>query len=100
MGRVRIDRRVSKKSNITSIKLTKIKNKIEELLIEKEPKPRTKWQKKIGCNGDQYHVFLKEQDGLVLITQVTPARSRAKYGVKKQYTAENSKKYKKGGVRE
>lgn len=100
MGRVIIDSRVSKKSSITTVTLIKITNKVEEILEQKEPKPRVKWQVTIRLNGEQCHVFLREHDGKTIITQITPARARAKYGVKRQYTAENTKKHKKRGVKE
>ena len=99
MGRVIVDSRVSKKSSITTVTLIKITNKIEEILEQKEPKPRAKWQTKVGWNGEQYHVFLREYDGKTIIKQITPARDRAKYGVKTHYTAESTKKDKKRGVK-
>lgn len=87
MGRVKVDPKVYKKSKIPPVTIQKIRNQIENLLIYKNQKPRSKPQEKVGWNGEEYHVFMRELDGLMIIIRIIPARSRAKYGIKKKYIA-------------
>ena len=83
MGRITVDRRVYKKSKIPSQTIILIRNEIETLLKHREIKPRRNWQEMANPHGKNYHVFLREHDGLIFITQIKPATDKKRIQIKR-----------------
>lgn len=83
MGRVTVSRIVYKESKIPPLTIIKIRNEIETLLLHRDIRPRKNWQEVANQNGKDYHVFLRERDGLIFIRQIKPATSKRRIQIKR-----------------